>query len=907
MQSAEWLKIKELFYRAIELAPADRARFLAALKDAALRSEVAALVASHEQAADFIAEPVPVGLGLDQQSLAGREIGGYRLAEIVGTGGMGTVFRAESPDREKPVAFKIVKRGMDTDAVLRRFALERRILARLEHPSIARFLDGGTTPDGRPFFVMEYVEGVTLTRFCEERRLGVRARLELFLEICAAVEYAHRNLVVHRDLKPSNLLVTADGTPKLLDFGIARLLDRDGGEGTATATRNRMLTPEYAAPEQLNGLPVTTSADIYSLGVVLYELLSGRRPFQTKSRTYDEIARAVRTEEPPRPSSVVSAPAPIFDQNAANSDRRTANQTPPTNPKSEIRNPKSLRGDLDNIILKALRKEPERRYRTVTEFAADIRRYLKGLPVGATADGVFYRFSKFVRRHRLGTFAALVVALAAGVAVWQAAAAYRARARAESRARQMRDVAGSLLDETSRNLSALPDGLEIRQAVIEKSAAVLDSLADDTDDAEFLGELGAAYQQLGWARTWHLRDYEKAFENLQKARRLHERAVALAPGDARLIRRLVLTHGTLLEFYQLQGNKEATIELYRTNGRLNRRLNELEPDNPRTFFENSNNYLDLGEVLGGLGRTAESAAALDESLASIERAVDLQRARPASPDGESETAFFLMQKGALLEKFDRPDEALAVYGEAADLADRAYAADPAQALAFNHSVRVRRMMADVYRARGDWAKTLGLYEFCLARLEQNRDNKNLDQKSFFYAIPVYTMRVGIALDKLGRRAAGRERLETGLARYLENLKKFENFAADLLQIPEFLGPAADFFAARGEKRRAAELWRKEALERLENSLRKSPDDGALLNCLADALTRRADLLSGFEPAAGGFSETGGAFLKEALGDYEKALEYRRRAAAAGNSFAGSASEQLERKIARLRDRPAGGI
>jgi serine/threonine protein kinase len=358
---------------------------------------------------------IEIGLSADETSdpYAGKQIDQYKIIQEIGHGGMGTVYLANRADEsfDKQVAVKLIKRGMDTNAVLKRFVMERQILANLEHPNIASLLDGGSTEDGLPYLVMEYVEGLPITRYCDSHDLDTNGRLELFQKVCAAVSYAHTNLVVHRDIKPSNILVAEDGTPKLLDFGIAKLLNPELLFDTeeATATMFRVMTPEYASPEQVRGLPVTTASDVYSLGVVLYELLTGRRPFKLESHMPEEAAKIILTEEPPKPSSVVDN-EPVdqktfdYDQRpTADDDRRTF--------RPRVQDLRSLRGDLDNIILKALRKEPERRYPTVQEFSEDIRRHLAGLPVTATADTVSYRMAKFVKRHRTGVLAAGIILL----------------------------------------------------------------------------------------------------------------------------------------------------------------------------------------------------------------------------------------------------------------------------------------------------------------------------------------------------------------------------------------------------------------------------------------------------------------------------------------------------------------
>ena len=399
MSPERWKQIEDVFNSAIELAPEDRAAFLARAcgDDAALRSEVERLLAHDADAGEFIAAPVPVShltrlmdhtitdhsefLSADQ--MIGQQVGAYRLEREIGRGGMGAVYLATRADNEfhRRVAIKLVKRGMDSDSIVRRFRHERQILASFDHPNIARLLDGGTTEDGRPWFAMEYIEGEPVTRWCDERQLSIQERLRLFLQICAAVQYAHQRQVIHRDIKPGNILVTADGTPKLLDFGIARILDPDLllDSGELTLAGIHPMTPEYASPEQVRGEAVTPASDQYALGVLLYELLAGRRPYRLRLRPLPEIAQIICEAIPERPSVALgrraeSGPDDREPPPEVISARRRA--TP-----DELR--QALAAGPDEIVMQALQKQPSRRYASVIELAEDIRRHLQGLPVAA--------------------------------------------------------------------------------------------------------------------------------------------------------------------------------------------------------------------------------------------------------------------------------------------------------------------------------------------------------------------------------------------------------------------------------------------------------------------------------------------------------------------------------------------
>jgi eukaryotic-like serine/threonine-protein kinase len=418
-----WQQIKVILDEALEQEQPERAGFIATAcqGDEELRREVESLVASEAEIGDFIETPV-FRIRLDEvEPLAvGERIGAWQIVREIGRGGMGAVYLAERADEEfeQRVAIKVVRRGMDTDEIVRRFRSERQILAHLDHPNIAKLFDGGTTADGRPYFVMEYVEGRPIDDFCAERKLSVRERLELFRQVCAAVHFAHQNLIVHRDLKPGNILVTADGVPKLLDFGIAKLLDPTQDGLALTRTELRPMTPEYASPEQVRGEPITTASDVYSLGVLLYLLLTGQRPYRPTTDP-QALVDAICKTEPLRPSTAIARGEEIPDRDTKLLRRQVA-------------------GDLDNIVLMAMRKEPQRRYASVDQLSNDIERHLEGLPVVARKDTLGYRTRKFMGRHKVGvSLAAAALLLIVGFSImatllWQRAEKARKREQAFS-------------------------------------------------------------------------------------------------------------------------------------------------------------------------------------------------------------------------------------------------------------------------------------------------------------------------------------------------------------------------------------------------------------------------------------------------------------------------------------------
>ena len=417
--SGQWRDMEELFLQVLEQPFDDRAAFLdASCRDPELRRLIDSMLSADAEAADFLEEPWVSWAPVDVQTRGQEErIGKYRLDSEIGRGGMGRVYLARpvEDDLQRPVALKVTRQDLAGEEFARRLRGERRILASLNHPAIARLYDGGTTAENRPFFVMEYVEGEPIDAFCERQRSSVRERLVLFREICAAVRYAHQNLVVHRDLKPSNILVTAQGEPKLLDFGIAKILDPEASPAGAdlTASSLRPMTPGYASPEQFSGQRVTTASDIYSLGVLLYKLLSGSSPFDFTGRTVHEIERMVLEEEPVKPSlrvgrAMVPEPTGVGSRDAGDAGDRAGKAHG-----AKLR--RQLRGDLDSIVLKALRKSPQQRYGSVDELSEDLRRYLEGLPVLAHRGSWRYRAGKLMRRHRVAlAIAALITLLVVG-------------------------------------------------------------------------------------------------------------------------------------------------------------------------------------------------------------------------------------------------------------------------------------------------------------------------------------------------------------------------------------------------------------------------------------------------------------------------------------------------------------
>jgi len=490
METHRWDTLKQLFSQALELAPEARSRFAASScgSDSNLLMSLERLLQG-DSVEDTFLEPLPEFEVDSVRDAVPERIAAYRIVRRISSGGMGDILLGVRADEqfEKRVAIKVLKRGLDTQGLLERFALERRTLASLEHPNIARLLDAGGLPDGRPYLVMEYVDGRPIDAFCEEEEIDIRGRLEIFLAVCGAVQSAHSRLVVHRDLKPANILVADDGSVKLLDFGVAKLLHSEDSLSTEPGSESPM-TLGYASPEQIAGEPITTSTDVYSLGVILYRLLTGAVPLESDSQV--ELRRIVREELPELPSSRV---------------RRGGHRS-----RLQV-----LRGDLDNIMMMALRKEPERRYSSANDLALDIRRYLSGFPVVSRPPTLLYRLGKFSKRNRVPLVAGVVVVLAlitaVVVSVKQARAAVLARTQAESALEHAQEVT-SFLQVMLKSANPAERGRDVRvRDVLDTASVQLGEQFEDRPllEASLRTTLGKTYLALG-ALNESQRELERA-------------------------------------------------------------------------------------------------------------------------------------------------------------------------------------------------------------------------------------------------------------------------------------------------------------------------------------------------------------------------------------------------------------
>jgi tetratricopeptide (TPR) repeat protein/predicted Ser/Thr protein kinase len=601
---ARWLRIKNLFADAIELAPELRAEWIVrtCAGDDGLRLELDALLEAHEQAGRFMEQgalALPEAAGVVAAvthaafpATTPARFGGYRIVRELGRGGMGVVYLgARDDDRfEKLVAIKVIAGDLVDPIASGRFLEERRILASLDHPGIARLLDAGTSDTGVPFVIMEYVAGEPIDAYCAAQRLSVRDRLTLFGRVCDAVQYSHERLVVHRDIKARNILVTADGAPKLLDFGIARLLDPAGLDRHATRTAFRALTPESASPEQVRGDPVTVSTDVYSLGVLLYRLLCGRSPYRADLTTASGAARAICEEEPLRPSATPG-----------------------------LLHRRELRGDVDLIILKALRKDAARRYASVDQLAQDIARHLGRLPILAAPDAWTYRTRKFVERQWLGlsAVAAVILALLAGGATtwWQAQ-------RAERRFNDVRRLAHTLMFDIHDAIAKLPGSTSARRLLVTHALEYLDSLAREAGgDPALERELASAYEKmadvLGWPNTPNLGDVHGALTVYHKAQAARQRLLDDEPGNTALLRDLATTAMKISRASFYAGDPHAGAEEARHALAIEEKLATVDPGNAQTF-RLARSHSNYGQMLFVSGHTVDSMQQQQKAVAMLE-------------------------------------------------------------------------------------------------------------------------------------------------------------------------------------------------------------------------------------------------------------------------------------------------
>ena len=814
--SESWQRIEEVFLAAADLDQPRRDRYLdsSCAGDANLRAEVESLLAAEADGRTEITSLVrsslfsfesaspdwgtagrPVSLDCfpaDDSAMAGLQIGEWRLAEEIGRGGMGVVHRAVRGNGEFSIdaAIKILSRGVNSQILLDRFRRERQILARLEHPNIARLLDGGRTGSGLPYLVMEYVAGMPLTRYCDERQLSVRERIALFRKVCDAVSCAHRNLVIHRDLKPDNILVTGEGVPKLLDFGIAKLLEPGTGDsGDLTMTAERVGTPSWCSPEQIRGDHIGVATDVYSLAVVLFRLLTGYRPYTADFVSW-ENATAVICERPPLRASdaVVSKPHNREEAQAVARHRGTSPET--------LR--RHLAGDLDNILSYALRKEPDRRYRSVDQFSEELQRYLDGRPVLAAGDTVIYLAGKFIRRHRVGVGAAAV--LTSLLCVSTVAAVYQAR-RLSVRLTEDRKLATSLLFDLHDNISRLPGSLPAREALLRKSLDYLSGLARDAGQdretrrslalagesfADLLGTLGHSADALRTWQTAHVIREALAVQNKRDLTTQYELGSSYLSGSV-----FVSRAGTVEEMQVLNGKALGIAEA-------------LVAEAPQV----RNYQVFLADTWASISRGLSISGKADEATAALRHAVPIRERLATNPSdavAQRDLATVHYHLGMVEAQADRPAEALADLGEALRLQTTIV---PAQV----DGKQLQYEIASTHHFSGVALGDLGRYDEALEHFkaaiairERALVDDEHDARTRSMLAGNYSERAEVLLRK-----GAREEAQASIQHAIELQRQL--LAVDKRGVPSRISMAtyqsrlATILAANNQEREAAEAW-----------------------------------------------------------------------------------------------------
>jgi len=791
-----WQQVKRIVGECLERPASERKAYIAEACGGNLEiaEEVASLIASSFEAGDFLETSV-VEQAESEDLLPGQQLGSYQLVELIGHGGMGSVYRAaRTSDFRKEVAVKVVKRGMDTEFILERFRQERQILAALDHPNIARLLDGGATSDGRPYIVMELVTGQPITEYSTAHRLTVEEKLRLFQTVCSAVQHAHQNLVVHRDLKASNILVTAEGVPKLLDFGIAKLVAPDSQR---TAAIFRLMTPECASPEQVRGEPLNTLSDIYSLGVLLYELLTEAKPHQFTTGDSAEIQRVICDQEPKKPSAI-----------------------------------RPLAGDLDNIVLKAMHKDPLHRYSSAAQLSEDIGRYLSGQPVIARRDTLRYRASKFVRRHLAATVAAaaIFVSLAGGlgVSLWEAHLARMQRERADRRFADVRQLANSLLFDLHDAIKDLPGATPARKVIVDRALKYLDRLAhEEGRDPGLAEELAAAYIKVGDVQGGpnytNLGDRTGALASYQKALQIRQALAAANPADLQARRGAARVYRRIANLQMFLGNlAEAQNSARQALG-----IDQAIIGDPRHSSEDekslARNYELIGDLLSGNG----TSGSLNDDRGALEnhrKALEISSAEPLDNSllARYVRAVFQEKVADDLTRLGEREEALRLLESAQPVFEARVASGDSTARTDIALLQYR--IGDTLLITGDAAAALPHYrtalELSLLQLAQDPQNAHLQ----LTAVQGYTV-AGFALTRLGRLAEGLASMQTGERIIRSEIAKAKETGANQGALALILILSAEAYRTSGDKNQAL-VRGNQAADIFQSMVKAEPRDAA---------------------------------------------------------------------------------
>ncbi len=892
MPGGNWEQIEEVFLAAADLPSADRVRYLdtACKGNAALRAEVESLLRADSSGSSAITTAIAseVNALLDEDaSLVGTRVGAYRLLKEIGRGGMGFVYLGERDDEQyrKLVAIKVVKRGMDSAEVLARFRHERQILAGLEHSYIARLIDGGTTYDGRPFFVMELVEGRPIDSYCREHKLDLESRLKLFVRVCEAVAHAHRALVVHRDLKPGNILVTEEGVPKLLDFGVAKLL-APGSDPGLTSTWSAMgpLTPEYASPEQIQGAPITTATDVYALGAILFELLTGARAQKISQPSPSEIERVVCHVETINPSALVDA----------------------------FGGPVRVDGELDNIVLMAMRKEPERRYRSANQLAEDVERYLQGRPVLARQDSLAYRTQKFVRRHSVAVVATMLVlaSMVGGTALsmMQARRAVAARAvaekhrqaaefergraeeqtqraelqtqkaenertraeeqtaiakteedRSERRLTQMLQLADRSLFDVHSAIERLPGATEARREIVATTLTFLQNLSKDADQDDRLRfMLSVSYKKvadvMGYPLQPNLGDSKGALENYEKSVVLIEPLLKKEPNRPEYIQQEVEAKIAWATVLERASEVKRAVEMLQSALPAAKRLPRLCPRDPSCWITESHIYSEMVNTLA----SRDVGAALQNSEL---QAQSLEKARDMFPENQDiplELATAYSQQARSLNSKGELSEAVLKYQKAVALRESAMERRPSdvitrRSLMITYGNLGGNLGSPIFANLGDSAGAREYYGKALAiarDLAKADSNDQLAQYDLANALLFYSS-LELPKEQWEESLAGLMESEAILMKLVAADPKSIPRARTLATVQEYEGRRLEDLNRRAE----AIVQYRLSLAGAEKALTRSPSDLGLITqalsseeALSEALARQGERGSAIEAA-----------------------------------------------------------
>jgi len=881
MLPERWRQIKKILDSTLEHSPKSRGAFLNSVcaGDAELRREIESLLEFEDAETDFIGESVfeltDNLFDTDAKSFIGKNFGNYKIAHEIGAGGMGAVFLATRTDGEftQRVAVKLIKRGINSDIVRRRFYRERQILASLEHPNIARLIDGGTTADGLPFLVMEYVEGVPITDYAAKNNLTLTERLDLFREVCAAVSYAHRNLVVHRDLKPSNILVAKDGTPKLLDFGIAKILNDERTNETQTHTF--VFTPEYASPEQLRGEVLTTSTDIYSLGAILYELLTDSRPFAFADKNFGEIIITVSQTEPAKPSDAnnLDREKRKRGKEEKNPELRKRGKIKKDNRASIISSSplllfssSQLKGDLDNIVLKALKRDSERRYSSVEQFAEDIRRHLKGLPVSARQDTLAYRAEKFTRRNPfvVGAVAVAFLILIGGIlaTTYQARQANVEREKAERRFKDVRALANSFMFEINEKIEESP--IKARELLVKRAEEYLNKLAAESgDDIGLQSELAASYQKIGDVQSELYRsnigDTQGARENYAKALKIHEALYLAEPKNSSAGLNLSASCLKMGEISAKSGNITAALENFTRAVSLNEEFVSIEPQNLQARRQLSESLLKLGQAVFRTGNLSEVSAIYRRSLSIYET---LAAENPADPKLQRTPAVLMAYIGFVSGEMGDHAAALNSYRQSLQISERILQIEPDNLQARRDRREFYHWLGIEYKNLGDNAASLAHHQKSqsITRELLRRDETDVQERN---TLADSQMETAKTLAQSGRTADALTSFNEAIRNYEQVQKSDEKNAHVRCQIFYTKLYLADALARSGKTGEALENYEK-SLSVFKELTAGDPNNSEWQNYLALCHLRIGEVFLGTNDRTKAFE-----YLEQALPIYEK--------------------------------------